>query len=111
MARRWQALRTVPGTGFRRDVAVAAGDACATPGFEPRILWTNRHTSGAVPGTGCTNGPCPRHGASHAGRPARDLSETAGRQDARVRIIAGSRKGHRIDAPSGRTTRPTSDRV
>jgi len=28
-----------------------------------------------------------------------------------VRIIAGSRKGHRIDAPKGRTTRPTSDRV
>jgi 16S rRNA (guanine(966)-N(2))-methyltransferase RsmD len=28
-----------------------------------------------------------------------------------VRIIAGSRKGHRIDAPSGRATRPTSDRV
>jgi 16S rRNA (guanine(966)-N(2))-methyltransferase RsmD len=28
-----------------------------------------------------------------------------------VRIIAGSRKGHRIDAPRGRTTRPTSDRT
>jgi 16S rRNA (guanine966-N2)-methyltransferase len=28
-----------------------------------------------------------------------------------VRIIAGSHKGHRIDAPRGRTTRPTSDRV
>ena len=28
-----------------------------------------------------------------------------------MRIIAGSRKGHRIDAPKGRTTRPTSDRV
>jgi 16S rRNA (guanine966-N2)-methyltransferase len=28
-----------------------------------------------------------------------------------VRIIAGSRKGHRIDAPKGRATRPTSDRV
>jgi 16S rRNA (guanine966-N2)-methyltransferase len=28
-----------------------------------------------------------------------------------VRIIAGSRKGHRIDAPPGRATRPTSDRV
>jgi 16S rRNA (guanine966-N2)-methyltransferase len=28
-----------------------------------------------------------------------------------VRIIAGSRKGHRIAAPAGRTTRPTSDRV
>jgi 16S rRNA (guanine966-N2)-methyltransferase len=28
-----------------------------------------------------------------------------------VRIIAGSRKGHRIDAPRGRATRPTSDRV
>src|SRR6266852_7961648 len=29
----------------------------------------------------------------------------------RVRIIAGSRKGHKIDAPPGRSTRPTSDRV
>jgi 16S rRNA (guanine966-N2)-methyltransferase len=28
-----------------------------------------------------------------------------------MRIIAGSRKGHRIDAPPGRGTRPTSDRV
>jgi 16S rRNA (guanine966-N2)-methyltransferase len=28
-----------------------------------------------------------------------------------VRIIAGSRKGHRIDAPKGTKTRPTSDRV
>ena len=28
-----------------------------------------------------------------------------------MRIIAGSRKGHRIDAPPGRKTRPTSDRV
>jgi 16S rRNA (guanine966-N2)-methyltransferase len=28
-----------------------------------------------------------------------------------VRIIAGSRKGHRIEAPVGRDTRPTSDRV
>ena len=28
-----------------------------------------------------------------------------------MRIIAGSRKGHRIAAPSGRRTRPTSDRV
>jgi 16S rRNA (guanine966-N2)-methyltransferase len=28
-----------------------------------------------------------------------------------VRIIAGSRKGHRIDAPKGHATRPTSDRV
>jgi 16S rRNA (guanine966-N2)-methyltransferase len=28
-----------------------------------------------------------------------------------VRIIAGSRKGHRIAAPAGRATRPTSDRV
>ena len=34
-----------------------------------------------------------------------------GRHDAPVRIIAGSRKGHRIDAPKGRATRPTSDRV
>ena len=28
-----------------------------------------------------------------------------------MRIIAGSRKGHRISAPGGRATRPTSDRV
>jgi len=28
-----------------------------------------------------------------------------------VRIIAGSRKGHRISAPKGRDTRPTGDRV
>ena len=28
-----------------------------------------------------------------------------------MRIIAGSRKGHGIEAPRGRTTRPTSDRV
>jgi 16S rRNA (guanine966-N2)-methyltransferase len=28
-----------------------------------------------------------------------------------VRIIAGSRKGHRIEAPPGRATRPTSDRT
>jgi 16S rRNA (guanine966-N2)-methyltransferase len=28
-----------------------------------------------------------------------------------VRIIAGSRKGHRIDAPRGLATRPTGDRV
>jgi 16S rRNA (guanine966-N2)-methyltransferase len=28
-----------------------------------------------------------------------------------VRIIAGSRKGHRIEAPKGTKTRPTSDRV
>ena len=28
-----------------------------------------------------------------------------------MRIIAGSRKGHRIEAPPGRTTRPTGDRV
>ena len=28
-----------------------------------------------------------------------------------MRIIAGSRKGHRIEAPRGRATRPTSDRV
>jgi 16S rRNA (guanine966-N2)-methyltransferase len=28
-----------------------------------------------------------------------------------VRVIAGTRKGHRIDAPVGRGTRPTSDRV
>jgi len=28
-----------------------------------------------------------------------------------MRIIAGSRKGHRIDAPKGFATRPTSDRV
>ena len=28
-----------------------------------------------------------------------------------MRIIAGSRKGHRIDAPEGLATRPTSDRV
>jgi 16S rRNA (guanine966-N2)-methyltransferase len=28
-----------------------------------------------------------------------------------VRIIAGSRKGHRIEAPKGTTTRPTSDFV
>src|SRR5947208_2676839 len=29
----------------------------------------------------------------------------------RVRIIAGSRKGHTITAPGGQDTRPTSDRV
>jgi len=28
-----------------------------------------------------------------------------------VRVVAGSRKGHRIDAPKGIVTRPTSDRV
>jgi 16S rRNA (guanine966-N2)-methyltransferase len=28
-----------------------------------------------------------------------------------MRVIAGSRKGHRIDAPPGLSTRPTSDRV
>src|SRR5207249_4582364 len=28
-----------------------------------------------------------------------------------VRIIAGSRRGHRIEAPKGLATRPTSDRV
>jgi 16S rRNA (guanine966-N2)-methyltransferase len=28
-----------------------------------------------------------------------------------VRIVAGSRKGHRIDAPRGLATRPTGDRV
>jgi 16S rRNA (guanine966-N2)-methyltransferase len=28
-----------------------------------------------------------------------------------VRIVAGSRKGHRIDAPKGLATRPTGDRV
>ena len=28
-----------------------------------------------------------------------------------MRIVAGSRKGHRIAAPKGETTRPTSDRV
>jgi 16S rRNA (guanine966-N2)-methyltransferase len=28
-----------------------------------------------------------------------------------MRIIAGTRKGHTIDAPPGRSTRPTSDRV
>ena len=28
-----------------------------------------------------------------------------------MRIIAGSRRGHRIEAPGGRNTRPTSDRV
>ena len=28
-----------------------------------------------------------------------------------VRIVAGSRKGHRIEAPPGLTTRPTSDRT
>ena len=28
-----------------------------------------------------------------------------------MRIIAGSRKGHRIEAPAGHGTRPTSDRV
>src|SRR4051812_38862828 len=28
-----------------------------------------------------------------------------------MRVIAGSRKGHRIDAPKGLATRPTSDRV
>jgi 16S rRNA (guanine966-N2)-methyltransferase len=28
-----------------------------------------------------------------------------------VRVIAGSRRGHRLVAPSGRGTRPTSDRV
>jgi 16S rRNA (guanine966-N2)-methyltransferase len=28
-----------------------------------------------------------------------------------MRFIAGSRKGHRIDAPKGTATRPTSDRV
>ncbi len=28
-----------------------------------------------------------------------------------MRIIAGSRKGHRIQAPPGRATRPTADRV
>jgi len=28
-----------------------------------------------------------------------------------MRVIAGSRKGHRLDAPRGLTTRPTSDRV
>jgi 16S rRNA (guanine966-N2)-methyltransferase len=38
----------------------------------------------------------------------------AGRHDhdnVGVRIIAGSRKGHKIDAPKGLATRPTSDRV
>src|SRR5436853_2551565 len=28
-----------------------------------------------------------------------------------MRVIAGSRKGHRIEAPKGLATRPTSDRV
>jgi len=28
-----------------------------------------------------------------------------------MRVIAGSRKGHRIEAPAGLSTRPTSDRV
>jgi 16S rRNA (guanine966-N2)-methyltransferase len=28
-----------------------------------------------------------------------------------MRVIAGSRKGHRLEAPRGRDTRPTSDRV
>jgi 16S rRNA (guanine966-N2)-methyltransferase len=32
-------------------------------------------------------------------------------RDAAVRIIAGSRKGHTIEAPTGRDTRPTADRV
>src|SRR3989442_5792181 len=38
-------------------------------------------------------------------------SATRSRHDSQMRIIAGSRKGHRIDAPPGRRTRPTSDRV
>ena len=33
------------------------------------------------------------------------------RRDSLVRIIAGSREGHRIAAPKGATTRPTGDRV
>src|SRR5439155_17111317 len=36
---------------------------------------------------------------------------TAARHDCGMRIIAGSRKGHGIDAPKGLATRPTSDRV
>ncbi|MBA3333302.1 MAG: RsmD family RNA methyltransferase, partial [Actinobacteria bacterium] len=28
-----------------------------------------------------------------------------------MRIVAGSRKGHRIEAPQGVVTRPTGDRV
>ena len=36
---------------------------------------------------------------------------SGGRHPAGVRIIAGTRKGHRIAAPRGSETRPTSDRV
>jgi 16S rRNA (guanine966-N2)-methyltransferase len=33
------------------------------------------------------------------------------RENGRVRVVAGSRKGHTIHAPRGQDTRPTSDRV
>jgi 16S rRNA (guanine966-N2)-methyltransferase len=35
----------------------------------------------------------------------------ASRENARVRIISGTHRGHKIHAPTGRDTRPTSDRV
>ena len=55
-----------------------------------------------------------RAGARDRRRPARRGRAVAGRgrQNVRaMRIIAGSRRGHRIAAPAGRDTRPTSDRV
>jgi 16S rRNA (guanine966-N2)-methyltransferase len=39
------------------------------------------------------------------------VGAAAGCDDTAVRIVAGTRKGHRIAAPPGASTRPTSDRV
>src|SRR6059058_443371 len=39
------------------------------------------------------------------------MSGTWSRDNVPMRVIAGSRKGHRIEAPKGLATRPTSDRV
>jgi 16S rRNA (guanine966-N2)-methyltransferase len=51
-------------------------------------------------------GTCPGTDPGHVLSTASDGSYTR-----RVRIIAGSRKGHRIVAPKGGATRPTGDRV
>src|SRR5206468_12692417 len=49
--------------------------------------------------------------ASDTGVAADDPSGARHRRLAAVRIIAGEKKGHRIAAPKGLTTRPTSDFV
>src|SRR5205085_2801951 len=91
------------------------GDCPLGPGLRDRSARGSRR----LPATGHVPlGRFPMQVRPGRGRASRSDSCRADERERRhardpmpIRIVAGSRKGHTIQAPKGRATRPTSDRV